>query len=62
MIGTKEKNNNNMEKERKRSKRHRRARHKTSRKDAVEAMKSFVEYTQEVQRRYKARFAKPTLQ
>lgn len=42
----------------KRSKRHRRARHKTSRRDAVEAMKSWVVDAREIQRKDKLRFAK----
>lgn len=45
----------------KRSKRHRRARHKISRKQAVEVMKEWTEYAREVQRKDKARFAKPSV-
>lgn len=45
-------------KQQKRSKRHRRSRHKTSRKQAVEAMKEFILYAQEVNRKYKLKYHK----
>lgn len=49
-------------KERKRSKRHRRARHKTSRRQAVEAMKEFALYAQEVNRKQKLKYPKNNVQ
>lgn len=45
-------------KERKRSKRHRRARHKTSRKQAVEVMKEYAIYAQEINRKQKLKYPK----
>lgn len=44
--------------DRKRSKRHRRARHKTSRKQAVESMKEFAIYAQEINRKQKLKYPK----
>ena len=45
-------------KQQKRSKRHRRSRHKTSRKQAVEVMKEFALYAQEINKKYKLKYPK----